>query len=507
MIEMHVLRGSGVRLVLVLTLLSLCSSSVVAESNQKQAIDALVDRARGFWHVPGVAVAIVRDGEWIYLQGHGVRSVKDKKPVTADTLFPIASCTKSFTTTAMAILVDEGKMSWDDSPRKYVPYFHLSDPLADRDVTLRNLVTHRTGLRGHDLLWYRSPWTQEEIIRRVGRLPLDQPFRTTFQYQSTMFTVAGFAVANAAGTSWEEFVRKRLFDPLDMKAARFTTTAAARVEDRASPHRLNEHSEPKLTELYPMEVPEPAGSIQANARDLSQWLRFHLGDGTANGKRLLSARHLQATHTPQIMLDMDPLDRRMFPDTNQMSYGMGWVVQDHSGHRLLQHAGAIDGFRCHFALVPEARLGIALLCNLDQTRMNIALSNGLLELLLGLPHRDWNQVVFEAERKAHAEVEEKERQRLSRRHLHTHPSRELAGYIGRYEHPAYGTVRIALQDGSLVWKWNHFKAALTHYQYDTFTLPIEIMGEPRVVFTLDDRGAVARMKVQGSMDVEFRRSH
>ncbi len=498
-----------VRLMLSLVTL-LWPTSVPAASIDTRAIDELVERTREFWHVPGVAVGIVRDGEVIYRKGHGVRSITDDAMVTPDTLFPIASCTKSFTTTAMALLVDEGKTSWDDPPRKYVPYFHLSDPLVDREVTLRDLVTHRTGLRGHDMLWYRSPWTQEDIIRRVGRLPLDRPFRTTFQYQSTMFTVAGFAVARASGMSWEDFVQKRLLDKLGMDATRFTTTATAKVADRASPHRLNKRGEPESTELYPMEVPEPAGSIQSNVRDLSKWLRFHLGDGTvdgtAKGERLVSARSLEVTHTPQIMFDMDPLDRGMFPDTNQMSYGMGWVIQDHCGYRLLQHAGAIDGFRCHFTLVPKTRLGIVLLCNLHQTRMNIALSNGLLELLLGLPHRDWNAVVAKAERTNLAEIEDKEREKLAHRHLNTHPSRELAGYTGEYEHPAYGTVRITLENERLTWNWNRFRAPLTHYQYDTFSLPIEIMGEPHVVFTLDGRGAVARMKVLGNMDVEFRRS-
>ncbi len=494
----------AVRLGLVAVLLCL-SSPCHAESFDVRPLDELALRALRFWHVPGVAIAIVRGDQVIYLSGHGVRSIEDRAQVTPDTLFPIASCTKSFTTTAMAILVDEGKMKWDDPPRKYVPYFHLSDPLVDREVTLRDLVTHRTGLRDHQLLWYRSPWTQKDIIRRVGRLPLDKPFRTTFQYQSTMFTVAGFAVAKASGLSWADFVQHRLLDPLDMKATRFTTKAIAEVADKASPHRLDGEKKPQLTEPYPMAVPEPAGSIQSSASDLSKWLRFHLNNKMVDGKPLVSARNLEATHTPQIVLPMDAVDRIQFPETHQMSYGMGWVIQDHYGHRLLQHAGAIDGFRCHFTLVPQARLGIVLLCNLHHTRMNIALSNSLLEMLLGLPHRNWNALVADAERKDEMEADRKENEIRDRRHPDTRPSRELPGYVGDYEHPAYGTVRITLEDGKLVWHWNRFTAALAHYHYDTFTLPIEIMGEPRVVFTLDAKGTVARMKVLGGMDVEFQR--
>ncbi|HTU91683.1 MAG TPA: serine hydrolase [Gemmataceae bacterium] len=492
------------RTILLFAVLLYLSPSSRAENLDSRAVDDLVQRTLKHWNVPGVAVAIVRGDKVIYLRGHGVRSVEDGGKITEDTLFPIASCTKSFTTTAMALLVDEGKMSWDDPPRKFVPYFRLSDPLVDREVTLRDLVTHRTGLRDHLLLWYRSPWTPEERIRRFGLLPLDRPFRTTFQYQSTMFTVAGLAVAQASGMSWSDFVQKRLLDPLDMKATYFTTTAIANTADKADPHCLDAENKPQLMEPYPMEKPEPAGSIQSTARDLAKWLLFHLNE--AAGKPLVSARSLEATHTPQIVIHPDAVDRIQFPETTQMSYGMGWQIQDHFGHRLLQHAGLIDGFRCHFTLAPKSRLGIVLLCNLHQTRMNIALSNSLLQMLLGLPQRNWNEIVAEANRKDKKESERLTREQQKRRHLGTQPSRELGGYTGAYEHPAYGTVRIALENDRLIWRWQRWSAALVHYHYDTFALPINKMDDPLVVFTLDAKGAVARMKVLGEMGVEFKRS-
>jgi CubicO group peptidase (beta-lactamase class C family) len=482
------------------------SPSCRAGSFDEHAVDDLVERTLESWHVPGVAVAIVRGDKVIYLRGHGFRSLDDNANVTPDTLFPIASCTKSFTTTAMALLVDEGKMRWDDPPRKYVPHFHLSDPLVDDQVTLRDLVTHRTGLRDHLLLWYRSPLTQEERIRRFAKLPLDKPFRTTFQYQSTMFTVAGLAVARASGLSWADFVQRRLLDPLEMKHTYFTTSAIAKIDDKACPFRQDREGKPAAMEPYPMEVPEPAGSIHSSARDLSKWLLFQLNNKMVDGKPLVSARNLEETHTPQIVLRMDAIDRMMFPESNQMSYGMGWVIQDHYGHRLLQHGGAIDGFRCHFTLVPKERLGIVLLCNLHQTRMNIALSNGLLDLLLSLPDRDWNKIVHKAEGADEAEAEKKEREQEKRHQLNTRPSCPLAAYTGAYEHPAYGTVRVTLEDGRLVWQWQRFRARLRHYHYDTFTLPLSIMGRPRVLFALDAQGRVARMKVLGEMGVTFRRA-
>jgi CubicO group peptidase (beta-lactamase class C family) len=494
-----------VRAILLLTALLCLPLTSRAADLDSRAVEVLVRQTLERWHVPGVAVAIVHGDKVIYLRGHGVRSIEDSAKVTEDTLFPIASCTKAFTTAAMALLVDEGKMRWDDSPRKLVPYFHLSDPLVDREITLRDLVTHRTGLRDHLLMWYRSPWSQEERIRRFAHLPLDKPFRTTFQYQSTMFTVTGLAVAKASGMSWDNFVQKCLLDPLDMKSTYFTTTAIANIANKARPHRLDAEKKLRLMEPYPMEAPEPAGSIQSNACDLAKWLLFQLNNKNVDGKPLVSARNLEAMHTPQIVIPMDPIDRIEFPATNQMSYGMGWVIQDHFGHRLLQHAGAIDGFRCHFTLVPKSRLGIVLLCNLHQTRMNIALSNSLLEILLGLPHHDWNEIAAKADQRDIADSEQSQREKEERRRSDTHPSRELAGYAGAYEHPAYGTVRITLEHGRLVWQWYRWRAAMAHYHYDTFTLPIEKMGQPSVVFTLDAKGAVARMKVLGEMGVEFKR--
>jgi CubicO group peptidase (beta-lactamase class C family) len=223
----------------ILLVLALSQSPAGAAPPQPDpaAVDALVRDALKAWNVPGVAVAVVRDDQVVYLKGHGLRAVGSDRPVTPDTVFPLASCTKGFTTTLLAMLVDEGKIRWDDPVRKHLPWFRLADPLADREVTLRDLITHRTGLRGHDLLWYRSPLKQEELVRRAGLLPLDKPFRTTFQYQSTMFTAAGLAAGETAKTTWADLVRKRIFEPLEMTASSLTTPEAEKSADRAMPHR------------------------------------------------------------------------------------------------------------------------------------------------------------------------------------------------------------------------------------------------------------------------------
>ena len=476
-----------------------------AEPLDGAAVDAVVKKALDTWRVPGVAVAIVRDGEVIYLKGFGVRAWNADDPVTPDTLFPIGSCTKAFTTTAMAILVDEGKMGWDDHVRKHLSYFHLSDPLADHDVRLRDLVCHRIGLASNDLLWYRAPWSMEEQVRRAGLLPLAQPFRTRFQYQSTMFTAAGLAVASAAKQPWQDFVQKRLFDPLGMTHSCFTSTAAAKVADRAVGHRLNRRGRPVIVDYYPMPIPNPAGSIHSTARDLSKWLIFQLGDGRVGDKRIVSAANLAETHSPQMVIRLEGIDRDLQPDTDLMNYGMGWVLQDYRGVGLCSHAGAIDGFRVHFTQVPEKRIGIVLLANLQYTRMNLALSNSLVDLLLGLPKKDWNAICQRAVLKAATLAADKAREREARRKPDAAPSLPLTAYAGVYENPAYGAARVTMEKGALVWTWNQFHATLDHYQADEFTAPLQIIGSPQITFTLNAEGGVSAMKVSDPMNAEFRR--
>jgi CubicO group peptidase (beta-lactamase class C family) len=404
----------------------------------------------------------------------------------------------------MAILVDEGKMAWNDPVRKHVPFFRLSDPLADANVTLRDLVCHRTGLRGHDLLWYRAPWPPEDAVRRAGLLPLDQPFRSAFQYQSTMFTAAGLAVSSAAKLPWHEFVKQRLLTPLEMNETVFTSTAAAAMtSNRAVGHRLNELGHVVEYPTAPMETPDAAWTAHSTARDLAKWLRFQLGDGTSGGKRLVSALNLAQTRTPQMDIPLVGIERETHPETVQMSYAMGWVVQDYRGEKLVSHAGALDGIRVHLTMVPHRRIGIVVLANLQGTRMNLALSNALVDHLLGLPRMDWNNLYVDMLQREAARVAKTPR---IERVFGTKPGHDLSDYAGRYEHPAYGTAEVSVEKNTLVWRWHSFSGPLEHFHYETFVLhePNTFLNPP-VLFKPRPTGAVGSMHVQGWFDVEFQK--
>jgi CubicO group peptidase (beta-lactamase class C family) len=512
-----------------LVLISLPSNGL-AQAVDPDVVDAIVQDALKFWYVPGIAVGIVRNDQVIYLKGHGVKEVGKVDPVTPDTVFPLASCTKAFTTTAMAMRVDEGKMNWDDPVRKYVEFFHVSDPAADALVTLRDLVSHRTGVGPHELLWYRAPWSQEDAIRRIGKVKLDYPFRSGFRYQTTMFTTAGWAVGLMRGEGrgtrdeqerpvglplsprpspldgWADFVQKRILDPLEMKRTSLVTTKAVASADHASPHRLNSEGKLEPIPWYAMDKPEPAGSINSCARDLCQWMRLQLADGSFAGKRLVSAKNLQETRTPQTIIRLEGNVRDMNPDTTQISYGMGWVIQDYRGQLLVSHAGAIDGFRAHITLIPKAKIGIVLLNNLDKTHMNLAVSNNLVDLLLGLSKKDWNAYVGEQGRKQEAAARDRCVQREKQRKPESKPSLPLPAYAGSYEDPAYGTAVITQKDRSLVWKWSSFTCRLDHFAADTFAVDSDLLGHPRVQFIVGSDGKVNTMKVMDVMDVEFKRT-
>jgi CubicO group peptidase (beta-lactamase class C family) len=401
----------------------------------------------------------------------------------------------------MAMLVDEGKMSWDDPVRKHLPFFRLSDPLADANVTLRDLVTHRAGLSGHDFLWYRSPWSEEEILHRIAFVKPSRSFRAAFQYQSIMFMAAGRAVGTAAHSSWEQFVQTRLLEPLGMTGASLTTTAAEKTADHASAHRRNGQGAVEVIPWYVMEHPNPAGSLNASARDLTRWLQLQLSGGLVRGKRLVSAANLAQTHAPQTIIPLEGLVKADHPETNQISYAMGWIIQDYRGQLLISHGGAIDGFRAHITLVPHAKLGIVVLSNLDSTRMNLAASNSLVDLLLGLPYKDWNAYYAEVVSRKEAAEKAHLKDLAARRHPGTKPSHALDAYVGSYEHPAYGPARVVLQDGALVWCWSTFRCPLEHYHFDTFTARSDVLKDPLVVFTLGADGAVASLT---ALDVEFK---
>jgi CubicO group peptidase (beta-lactamase class C family) len=491
---------------LVVLLLALSPAVAAPPATDPATVDALIAEGLEKWHAPGMAVAIVRGDEVVYLKGHGVREAGKPDKVTPETVFGIGSLTKAFTATALAQLVDEGKLSWDDPVRKHVPFFHLSDPLADRDVTLRDLLCHRTGLARHDVLYYRSSWDLEEVVRRMAYLEPAHSFRSTYEYNNLAYIALGFVFPNTAKTTWDDFVQKRLLDPLGMKDTVFTHEARLKHE-AAIQHRLGGGDKVQIVPWHDEKQVRASGSIKSCARDLSKWLRLQLGDGTVDGKTLVSAKSLRETHTPQIVVPLS--DEARLADTTQVSYGLGWRIHDYRGHGIVEHGGAVDGFRTRIVLVPKEHLGLVLLTNLEVGEVPAATGNVLLDHLLGLPKQDWHGWFAERVKEADAARKKREERQAAAHKTGTKPSRELAAYAGRYEDPAYGTVRVSSDGGPLMLSWSSFSGTLGHYHYDTFTVEKDRDGKAnrltgeRATFALGGDGEVATLHF---LDRTFKRA-
>ena len=488
---------------LVAAVASVPGVALAAGSPDRQVVDRLCRDTLSRWDAPGLAVIVVSDDAVVYLQGHGIREMGKKAAVTADTVFPLASLTKAFTATGLAILVDEGKAGWDDPVRRHLPAFRLSDPLADREVRLRDLLCHRTGLARHDLLYFGAPWSLEETVRRMAFLEPASSFRSRYEYNNLCYIVAGQAIGKAAGSTWEQFTRTRLLEPLGMKNTVFTRSAARALPDHAMPHRPGPRGNPQPTDWYADDRQvRGAGSLKASARDLAGWLRLNLSGGKVGGKRIVSAESLAELHTPQIVVPIDPGLARL-SGTTQQSYGLGWRILDYRGRRVLEHGGANDGFRAHIVLVPRDRLGLVVLANLEETGMVHALGNRLLDELLGLPAKDWHSFFLKKRALALQTRAAQKKARLATRRKGTRPSRELSAYAGTYRDRAYGEARVIVLGKHLVLAWSAFRVGLEHFHFDTFLGKIEKdvtrsrLEDELVRFELDGDGKVRTMHLLG----------
>lgn len=479
-----------------LILLCILSLPVFAADLNPAALDTLIESVRRAYQAPGVAVAIVHNDAAVYAKGFGVRKLGEPTPVTPDTRFAIGSTSKAFTTAAMAILVDEGKMAWDDPVRKHIPFFRLADPLADANVTLRDIVCHRTGLSRNDLLWYNSPWSREEIIRKIGLVPLTKPYRSTYQYQNIMFLTAGYAVGLISGSTWEEFVGRRIFAPLGMTNSDFSANDVVKARDYSEPH-AKEDGVVKIIPWRNIDNIGPAGSINSSVNDLSKWVRMQLNQGKFEGRQILKPASVREMHSAQMVVPVDdPVGRALDAETNLSSYGLAWALQDYRGHHMVSHGGAIDGFRASVALLPRDHYGIVVLSSLGGTSLPEALRNSIADHLLGLPPKDWTKAYLERAATLEAESKRREAEREQKRHKDTKPSRELAAYTGFFEHPAYGLATLSANGAELRLKWSNWEVALDHYHFDVFRgrPGRDPLARQMVEFRLDANGDVAGVR-------------
>jgi len=483
--------------------------SIFAASAFAQLSDAVIDKdvraTIDAWHVPGLSIAVVQNDKVIFLKGYGIKEVGKTQPVTADTLFEIGSTTKAFTATAMAMLADEKKLLWDDPVRNYVPGFHVSDPCTDALITLRDIASHRSGVARHDELWDDSDLPRDELIRRIGAMKVWRPIRAGYQYNNLMFVTAGEAAASAAKMPWEQLIRTRIFAPLGMNESRLSF-AEWPASDHATGHRWT--SKTQSAAIQPMrnyDALAPAGTIKSSAHDMAQWLRFQLTGGAIDGKRLMSLSAIEETHTPQTIIPIGPASRLLYPDMNFLTYGLGWNISDYHGELLVAHAGALNGFRTNVALLPKRNLGIVILENVGRGSALAALRNTIIDQFLGVPARDWNTDILDAEKFEESKANDKQAEREAKRVTAPKPSHDLSAFAGTFHNAGFGDATIEFVDVQgwmhMEWlrlHWQRLTIPLVHENYDTFSAidTTEDIDEP-VQFRLGADGAVEAFTLFG----------
>jgi CubicO group peptidase (beta-lactamase class C family) len=456
-------------LLLILAILSRYGLAHVGPQGESlQDLEAYIARAMREWEVPGLALAIVKGDAVVLARGYGVKRLGDPAPVTERTLFAIGSASKAFTTAALALLVEEGKIRWDDPVWTYLPDFQMFDPYVTRELTIRDLVTHRSGLERADLLWYGSTYEREEIVRRLRFLKPRWSFRSRFGYQNILYLVAGQVIGAVTGKTWEAFIRERIFQPLGMTASTTSVKALRAAADVATPHAKIEGVVRPIP-WRDIDNIAPAGSINSNVLEMAEWIRLHLNEGTHRGHRFWSAATEREMQTPQTIIRPEPPYSTLFPEARFLTYGLGWFLHDYRGRKIVEHGGNIDGMSALVVLVPEERFGFVLLTNLNGTLLVHALKYRILDAFFGAPARDWS-AEFLQRAKALQEQQQAAVKRIEdARVLGTKPALPQAHYVGTYAHDVYGEAIVSEEEGKLVLRFGPARVGdLEHWHYETF---------------------------------------
>ncbi|MEO8026221.1 MAG: serine hydrolase, partial [Bryobacteraceae bacterium] len=442
---------------------------------------------------PGMAVAVIKDGNVILSKGFGLRDVKNNLPVTPKTMFAIGSSTKSFTVVSLGTLVDEGKLDWDKPVREYLPDFRLYDKVATEEMTPRDLVTHRSGLPRHDQMWYASGFTRKEIYDRLRFLEPSHEFRSVWQYQNLMFMTAGYLASKVADMPWEDHIRRKIFAPLDMATSNFSVNDMQKAAEPAHPYmKIKE----KVQEVPYRNIDQigPAGSINSTVEEMIHYVQFHLDKGKFHGKQILSAGNVREMQTQQMVMPGEPQEKEL----SSSSYGMGFMITNYQGHKLVHHGGNIDGFSALVSFMPHDNMGLVVLTNANGSPVPAVVERNVYDRLLGIAPVDWTKRLKDAEAKTKAAADEAKTRKLTAQRPNTHPSHDLAEYAGEFEHPAYGLVKIAQTTGGLAITFSHATAPLTHFHYDVFEVAETErfpLSKDRVQFQTNLQGDISSLSI------------
>jgi CubicO group peptidase (beta-lactamase class C family) len=468
-------------------------------------LDAEVNRALKTFNVPGIAIAIVKDGKVVAAQGYGVRKLGEPAPVDGKTLFEVASNSKAFTAAGLAMLVDEGKIAWDDPVTKHLPGFQMHDSYVTGQMTVRDLLTHRSGLGlgAGDLLWWPSTnFSTDEIISRLRYIKPSTSFRASYAYDNLLYIVAGKIIAEKAGKPWGEAIHERILAPLGMNGTKTSVVDMLATSDYSAPHsKIND----KISVVKPMPVPNAVGAvgINTNAEDIARWMMVLLNNGKMeNGQQLFSAKQAAEMWTEQTPMRIrEPKPALAATKPNFYAYGLGFQLRDYKGRKIAMHGGALQGFYSTVLMVPEEKLGIAILTNAENSPAMASLYYRILDQYLKVAPSDWIKLYAEQEAAMHKEELERQGKEHTARAADSKPSLPLASYDGDYEDAWYGKASIREEGGKRIMRFEKtpdLSGELEHFQHDTFIVRWKernFNADAYVTFALNPDGSIERMKM------------
>ena len=485
-----------------------CARFAAAQDARLAGFDEYVEKAIKDWEVPGAAIAIVKDDKIVMAKGYGVKKLGDPGPVDERTLFAIGSSSKAFTAAAIAMLVDEGKLKWNDPAAKYLPGFEMYDPYVTRELTIRDLLSHRSGLERGDYLWYGTENDRDEILRRTRFIKPSWSLRSNFGYQNLMFLAAGQIVSKMNGKTWDEFIEERIFAPLGMTSSGTTIRDFKNGDNIATPHaKFDEKVEPIAWRN--IDNIGPAGSINSNVVDMAQWIRLQLGQGSYQGQRLFSAATAKEMHNPQTIIPISGNNERLYPEAHFLSYGLGWFLSDYRGRKVVEHGGAIDGMRAQVALLPEEKLGVVILTNMNGTPLPHVLMYKVFDAYLeGNRQKDWSAELLKALKTLQEQGKAAEKKQEEERIKDTRPSLSPEKYAGTYKNDLYGEVKVTYDGGKLSVRFGPaFVSELEHWHYDTYRARFRGAGETKtfVTFGLNAQGKPDQVTLGMAPEYPFKR--
>ncbi len=465
-----------------------------AIARKLRGFDAYMEKILKDWNAPGVGVGIVSGDRLVFAKGYGYRDYGQKLPFTAETLCQIASNTKLFTAVAAGILVEAGKLTWDKPVRDAVPTIRFYDDQLNNTVTLRDMLAHRTGITRHDTIWFKSDLSRPELFERLKYLEPQEPLRQTFLYNNLMYAAAGYLVELQSGRSWEEFVREKIFAPLDMTNTVYSIADMLKQPDYGVPYTERRDS----FDLYKIPYYEdiggvaPCGAIISNIEDISHWLIALMNEGKYAGRQVLPAAALKATLEPAIALPNTMAETRGYWELLNSAYGMGRETSSYRGRLLTFHGGDLPGFHSQISFMPRERLGvIVFVIGNHCASLYNTVSYNVYERLLGLDPTPWSERLLEIRLKGKKMVAAARARAGAERVLDTKPSHALPDYAGEYEHPAYGVLRIGREAGALQFDFHKIRLPLSHFHFNRFDTPDdEEYGKWSVSFQTNPQGDI-----------------